>query len=128
MLRLVRCPGCRALRDPRDGRCGGCGRSLLLATRTPRAMSADEYVEAFDTESLLLTRTIIWVGGWVPVGMVAIVVAFISGEWLAFLLIALAGTILGYLAAIGALLIFDFLDIRWLRTGRPEDAGFVTVR
>ncbi|MEA2026221.1 MAG: hypothetical protein U9O18_05990 [Chloroflexota bacterium] len=92
-------------------------------------MSPEEYMEAFDSDSLRLSREILLYGGWVPVGIVAIVagivVAFISGDWLAFLSIALAGTILGYIAAFGASYGFDELDIRWLRLGRPDEAAWV---
>ena len=66
-MRLVRCPACGVLRDPKDGRCGDCGRSLLLATRSPRAMSPEEYMEAVSSDELDLSRVILLVGGFTSV-------------------------------------------------------------
>jgi hypothetical protein len=67
--------------------------------------------------------------GWIPVGIVAIVagivVGFISGDWSQFLLIALGGTILGYVTAIVAVVSYVALDNRWLRLGRQVDAAGV---
>jgi hypothetical protein len=92
-------------------------------------MSPEEYMEAFDSDSLRLSRDILLFGGWIPSGIVAVVagvvVALISGVWLQFLLVALGGTIMGYIAALGASYGFDQLDIRWLRTGWPDGSAWV---
>lgn len=86
-------------------------------------------MDACDSDSLRLSREILLFGGWIPIGIVAIVagivVAFISGGWLLILPIALGGTTLGYLAALGASYAFDNLDILWLRLGRPDESAWV---
>lgn len=79
------------------------------------------------SDSFRLSRGILLFGGWIPIGIVAIVagivVAFISGGWLLILPIALGGTTLGYLAALGASYAFDNVGIRWLRLGRPDESA-----
>ena len=86
-------------------------------------------MEACDSDSLRLSREILLFGGWIPIGIVAIVagivVALISGDWWLILPIALGGTILGYIAAFGVSCGFDDLDIRWLRTTHPDEAAWV---
>ena len=86
-------------------------------------------MEAFDSDSLRLSRDILLCGGSIPIGIVAIiagiVVALISGGFLLFLPIAIGGTILGYIAALGVSCGFDELDIRWLRLGWPDEYAWI---
>jgi len=58
---------------------------------------------------------------------VAIVAALVARNIWLFPPIALGGTILGYLAALGAIGVFEVVDIRWLRLGRSEDAWILIL-
>jgi hypothetical protein len=62
--------------------------------------------------------------GWIPIGIVAIVGGFISGDWSLSLLTALAGTIAGYVAAVAAVIAYVALDNRWLRLGHQVNAAY----
>ncbi len=119
-----------------DSERGSARRSLRglkdLTRGEIKAMSPEEYQRAVVSggvdygEGLDVGAGIITVGGWIPAGIMAIVagigVGLVSGDWSRFLLIAFGGTIVGYLAVMAAIPAFDNLDIRWLRTGRPDEA------
>ncbi len=102
-----------------------------------RAMSPEEYNRAVVSsgfsygEGLEMLGLIILFGGWISAGMAAIVagiaVALISGDWARFVMVALGGTVLGYLAEVAAMFTFGYLDVRWLRTGRPDEAWFAIL-
>ena len=143
MPRAVRCPGCgqcNYLRSDGEVHCWNCFMDLdpaeleELARGEIRAMSTVAYRRAvlssgFEYEAgLHIVGSLIVFLGWIPLGIVAVVagviVAVITEDWKLFWLASVWGTILGHLAVVGAMPVFDNLDIRWLRTGQPDIAWF----
>jgi hypothetical protein len=112
-----------------EERIDGLRADLTAGRLRARALTQDDYVEVYGTVDNSQGGEIIGCFGWMPIGIVAIVagivVALISSNWWLFLLIALGGTILGYLAILGVMIVYDWLDVRWLRLGRQDDVGVI---
>lgn len=104
---------------------------LATGRRTLRDLTRAEYSDLQLTDTTEFSAYLIWFGGWIPVGIVAIVagivVAFISGDWRLFLLTALGGTVAGYVVAIGAMITYLEVDSRWLRHGQQERAAWAIL-
>jgi hypothetical protein len=103
-------------------------RADLAAGRvSARALTEDDYLKISKTVGGSDGAEAIGCWGWVPTvpsSIVAgIIVALIESNVLLFLPVALGGVILGYVAMIGLYIAYDWVDVRWLRLGRSEDAG-----
>jgi hypothetical protein len=104
---------------------------LAAGRRSLRDLTRAEYAELQTTDTTEWTALLIWFGGWIPIGIVAIVasvvVAVVAGDGRLFLLTAIGGTIVGYAVAIGAITTYLELDTRWLRRGQQERAAWVIL-
>jgi hypothetical protein len=104
---------------------------LATGRRTLRDLTRAEYSESQVTDTTSWSALLLWFGGWIPAGIVAIgagiVAGFISGDWRPVVGTALGGTIFGYVAAIGAMLTYLEVDHRWLRRGQSERVAWEIV-